>query len=142
MASFNKVINDIVDEKLKNVYVAFLAQILSVNGDKAKIQPLGLTKEYGGTAQKQAVISGVHIASSARSKFTTEEIEYVTDVDFLGLLPQKEKKTICVATPIKKGDIVLCVCCDRNIGAALKGKNELPPAGSHNKSDCVIVSVI
>ena len=142
MASFNKVLDEIIEEKLKSVYVAFLAQILSVNGDKAKIQPLGLTREYGGTAQKQSVISGVHIACSARSRFTTEEIEYVTDVDFLGLLPKKEKKTICVATPIKKGDIVLCVCCDRNIGAALKGKNELPPVGSHNKSDCVIVSVI
>lgn len=140
--SLQKLINDTFDEKAKSFYVAFIAQILSVSGNKAKIQPLGLTKQYGGTAQKQSVISGVHIASSALCRLKTEEIEYVTDVDFLGFLPKKEKRTICVATPIKEGDLVLCVCCDRNIDAALKGKNELPPVGCHNKSDCVIVAII
>lgn len=127
MASFNKIIGEILEEKMKSVNVAFLAQILSVNGDKAKIQPLGLTKVYGGTPQKQAAISGVHISRSAIYKFTTTSID---------------NKTVAVPERIAVGDIVLCVCCDRNIGAALKGKNELPPVGSHKKSDCVIVSVI
>lgn len=127
MASLQKLINECFDEKAKNLHCAFIAQILSVNGNKAKIQPLGLTKQYGGTAQKQAVIEGVHISRSALYKFTTTSID---------------NKIVAVPEKISAGDVVLCVCCDRNIEAALKGKNELPPVGCHNKSDCVIVSII
>lgn len=108
--NLSKVMKDIVREELKSVHVAFLAKILLVKGNKAKIQPLGLIREYGGTAKKQAPITNVHIAKSAM--------------------------------PIEKGDVVLCVCCDRNIDAALKGENSLPPVGFHNQSDCIIVAVI
>lgn len=127
MSALQNLINKSIDEKMKNLHCAFIAKILSVSGNKARIQPLGLTKQYGGTAQKQAVISGVHIARSALYKFTTTNID---------------NKTVAVPEKISVGDIVLCVCCDRNIDAALKGKNELPPVGFHNKSDCVIVSII
>ncbi len=127
MSNLQKLINDSIDEKLKSLHCAFIAQILSISGSKARIQPLGLTKQYGKVAQKQAVIAGVHIAKSARYKFA------LTIVD---------GKTVAVPESIAAGDIVLCVCCDRNIDAALKGKNELPPVGFHNKSDCVIVSII
>ena len=135
MANLSKLINEIVEDKIKNLHCAFIAQILSINGNKAKIQPLGLTKQYGGTAQKQAVISGVHIAKSALYKFERENLSY-------DLGNSTRSKWVAVPTPIAVGDIVLCVCCDRNIDAALKGKNELPPVSSHNKSDCVIVAII
>ena len=140
--SMSTIINNIVDEKMKNLNVAFLAKILSVSGNKAKIQPLGLTKGYGTEARKQAVITNVHIANSARYRLNTKEIEYITEVGFVGLEVTRRSETVAVATPITKGDIVLCVCCDRNIDAALKGENSLPPAGCHNKSDCVIVAII
>lgn len=117
--SLQTVIKDIISEEVKSLHVAFLAKILSVYGTKAKIQPLGLIREYGGTARKQATLTNVHIARSARYKFDGENF-----------------------TPISVGDVVMCVCCDRNIDAALKGKNELPPAGCHNQSDCVIISII
>lgn len=125
--SMTTVVKNIVDERMKNLNVAFLATILSVSGNKAKIQPLGLTKGYGTEARKQAVITNVHVASSARYKITPKTME---------------GETVAVANAIKKGDVVLCVCCDRNIDAALKGENSLPPVGCHNKSDCVIVSII
>ena len=125
--SMSTVIKKIIDEKLKNLNVAFLATILSVSGNKAKIQPLGLTKGYGTEARKQAVITNVHIANSARYTYSTKKID---------------GETVATPTPIKRGDVVLCVCCDRNIDAALKGENSLPPVGYHNKSDCVIVAII
>lgn len=127
MSSMTTVIKNMITEQMKNLNVAFLATILSVNGNKAKIQPLGLTKGYGTEARKQAVITNVHIANSARYKFSTKEVE---------------GETVAIPTPIKKGDIVLCVCCDRNIDAALRGENSLPPVGYHSKSDCVIVAII
>lgn len=123
--SMTTVIKNMIDGELKNLNVAFLATILSLSGNKAKIQPLGLIR--GTEVRKQAVITKVHIANSARYKFSTTKID---------------GETVAVPTPIQKGDIVLCVCCDRNIDAALKGENALPPAGYHNKSDCVIVAII
>ena len=134
MASLSSVARQIVEEKIKALHVAFLAKVLLLNETKtkAKIQPLGLCKNYSGTAQAQSVITNVHIAQSARYKYTPCEITDGND------------KTQIVATPtaIAVGDIVLCVCCDRNIDAALKGENVLPPQGYHGKSDCVIVSII
>lgn len=122
--SMTTTIRNIVEEESKRLHVAFLAQVLNVSGNKAKIQPLGLIREYGGKAQKQAPITNVHIARSARYKFA------------------KTSNAEALATPISKDDIVLCVCCDRNIDAALKGENSLPPVGYHNQSDCVIVAII
>ena len=136
------VVKDILNDELKNVHVAFLAEILIVSGNKAKIQPLGLTREYGGKAQKQAPIDNVHIAQSARCKFVTDNIEFVKSVAFGNSTVKTESATILKTVPIQKGDIVLCVCCDRNIEAALKGENSLPPVGCHNQSDCVIVAII
>ena len=140
--SMSTVLKNMLEENNMNLNGAFLAKILSVSGNKAKIQPLGLTKGYGTEARKQAPITKVHIANSARYKITAKEIEYVTEVGFAAFSTQTKKETIAVATPIKAGDIVLCVCCDRNIDAALKGENALPPVGCHNKSDCVIVAII
>lgn len=117
-------IKNIVEEESKKIHVAFLAKILSVSGNKAKIQPLGLIKDYGGAAKKQAPLTGIHIARSARYKISSN------------------KDGEAVLTAIAKGDTVLCVCCDRNIDSALKGENSLPPVGYHNQSDCVIVAII
>ena len=125
--SYSTIIKNMIADSMKNLNVAFLATILSVSGNKAKIQPLGLTKGYGTAARKQAPITNVHIANSARYKISTREIDGVA---------------VAVTTPIKKNDVVLCVCCDRNIDAALKGENSLPPVGCHNKSDCIIVAII
>lgn len=127
MSSYSTVVKKIVDGKMKNLNVAFLATVLSVNGGKAKIQPLGLTKGYGTEARKQAPITNVPIANSARYKISAKAID---------------GETVAALTPIEINDIVLCVCCDRNIDAALKGENSLPPVGSHNKSDCVIVAIV
>lgn len=129
--SFSTMVKNIVEEESKKIHCAFLAKILSVSGEKAKIQPLGLIRDYGGTAKKQAPITNVHISSSARYKITSKTITC-----------DGVRQTVAVPTSIAKGDVVLCVCCDRNIDAALKGQNSLPPVGYHNQSDCIIVSII
>lgn len=135
--SLASVVNEQIDERLKYLHVAFLAKVLSIDGNKAKIQPLGLIKPYDGNSQKQAVLTKVHIAESARYKFKRKTIKYLTNI--AGSTAEQE---IAVPEPIEVGDIVMCVCCDRNIDAALKGQNALPPAGHHRKSDCVIVAII
>lgn len=43
---------------------------------------------------------------------------------------------------LAKGDIVVVICCERNITEAKKGKNVLPPVGHHSMSDSIIIGVL
>lgn len=119
-----KFIENMIEGKLLSLHTAYLAKVLSVNGSKAKIQPLGMTKAYGETAKKQSPLSSVPILSSARYKATLKGGE-LADVK-----------------PIASGDIVLCVCCERDITEAKKGKNATPALGHHSMSDSIIVGVL
>lgn len=43
------------------------------------------------------------------------------------------------ARPLEKGDIVLCICCDRDITEARNGNMTTPPIGHHSLSDSVVI---
>lgn len=149
-----KVINDAIEKKLLDVNVAYIAKILSTNGKTAKIQPLGMIKQVGETAKTKAPVSNVPIIESARFKLVEETITYVSDVSIstsassdgyvTSVSPNvtKKSKTIIVKKPLASGDIVMCVCADRDITDAKNGKNSLPAIGHHSMSDSVIVGIL
>lgn len=118
-----KFIENIIEKEMLDLHTAFLARVLNIAGNQAKIQPLGLTKEVGGKAKSYAPVASVPITKQAQYKVAVEDGEIT-------------------ASPLTNGDIVICVCCDRDITEAKCGKNVLPPAGHHNMSDCVIVGVL
>lgn len=107
-----KFFENIIDQRMKDLHTAYLAKVISVTGNRAKIQPLGLIKEYGGNASKQAVVF------APVAKHVTAHRELAT------------------------GDIVVCIVCDRDITEALKGNNRTPPAGHHSLSDSVVIGVL
>ena len=113
-----------IETKLLNLHTAYLAKVVSVKGNYAKIQPLGKVKAYDGVTKIQAPLSNVPIISSARNKLIVTE------------------NAISEIKPIAAGDIVICVCCERDITEALKGKNDVPPVGHHSKSDSIIVGIL
>ena len=115
---------NLIENKLKSLHTAYLARVLSTNGTTAKIQPLGMVKAYGEKAKSQSPLSNVPIVNSARYKATIEG---------------EELKNI---KPIASGDIVLCVCCERDITEAKKGNNSTPALGRHSMSDSVIVGIL
>lgn len=123
-----KYLDNLIERKLLGLHTAYLAKVLSVSEDvtTAKIQPLGMTKIYGEAAKAQSPLSRVPIAQSARykAKINTETPE------------------IEALEALKAGDIVICVCCERDITEALKGKNALPPVGHHQQSDSVIIGIL
>lgn len=159
------VTEQMLNNKLLALHTAYLAKVISTNGKTAKIQPLGMTKAYGGIAQKQSPLSSVPILNSARYKHSTKTITYVTEVTVTPKVT-KETKTIedttityvsgvtvtptvltkseeiPVLVPLAAGDIVLCVCCERDITEAKKGNNSTPALGHHSMSDSVIVGVL
>ena len=113
-----------IETKLLNLHTAYLGKVIAVNETTAKIQPLGYSKAVGGSAIKQSVLSNVPILNSARYKVEIEG-EAITKV-----------------VPLAAGDIVLCVCCERNITEARKGNNSTPALGRHSMSDSVIVGIM
>ena len=146
-------IDDVIDRKLLDLHTAYIAKVLSVSGSTAKIQPLGMTKQTGEKAVSKSPISGVPIVKSAQKKITDKSITYVSSVTFditntdgyvSSISPNinTQTETISVLKPIAAGDIVVCVCCDRNITEAKKGNNGVVPVGHHSLSDSVIVGVL
>ena len=142
--------NNMIDNKLKALHTAYLAKVLSVNGATAKIQPLGYIKAYGETAQKQAPLSNVPIATQKIVNKTIEVVDGVSlDIEKDGDNVKDVKlnitnKTITIpqVESISAGDIVICVCCERDITEAKKGNNTVPAIGHHSMSDSVIVGVL
>lgn len=122
---YSKVIENMIEQKLLSLHTAYLATVVSTNGKTAKIQPLGYIKAYGGKAQKQSPLSSVPIINSAKFKFKAEE--------------GAETATV---TPLSAGDVVICVCCERDITEAKNGRNTTPSIGHHSMSDSIIVGVI
>lgn len=164
--------DNMVEQKLMNLHTCFLAKVISTDGNTAKIQPLGKSKQYGETAINQSPLSSVPIANSAKWKYTKETITYVKDVTLntstgsfatgvsggaespayvsstgnaltsATITQQKETKDIVTVKPIAAGDIVVCVCGERNITEARKGNNAVPPVGHHSMSDSIIVAIL
>lgn len=122
------VFDDMIERKLLNLHTAYIAKVVSVSGSTAKIQPLGNVKAYGQKAKKQSPLSNVPIIQSARNKVTQKTIS--------------TGDKVAVLTPIKAGDVVVVVCCERNITDARKGINSTPVVGHHSMSDSVIVGIL
>jgi hypothetical protein len=128
------VLSELIEQKLLNLHTAFFAKVLSVSGNNAKIQPLNMIKANGKQAQKQAVIT-VPIMKNVR-KFSTKTVTVTTEMD------DKFSMTIPTISTISAGDIVYCLCGERDITETKKGNFATPPTGHHRISDAVVVGVI
>lgn len=62
-------IDNIIEQKLLTLHTCYLAKVLSVNGNLAKIQPLSLIKAVNSNPKQQTVISNVPIC-----KHTVEHV--------------------------------------------------------------------
>ena len=134
-----KVFENMIEEKLLNLHTAYVAKVISVNGTKAKIQPLNMVKQYGGIAKKQSPITA-YILNNARYKLKTDTIRYVSNISDHS--PVFETKSVIVSTPISAGDVVFCVCAERNITEVKNGNLATPQIGHHSMSDSVIVGIL
>ena len=152
MANFDFVKN-IVEQKLLSLHTCYLGKVISVSDDltTAKIQPLGKTKAYGEEAVTQSVLSNVPIVNSARycidtdphtSNVTIAELCQFGSSAKLTVNAQQMGRMLAIVRKLKAGDIVVCVCAERNISDAKKGINSTPPVGHHSMSDSIIVGVL
>lgn len=125
----------LIEKKLMDLHCGYIGRVIWTDGITAKVQPLGLIKRAGSAETKaQAVVSDVPVA--CRYKLAEKTISY-TDKN-----GSVAKQKVAVPKLIAKGDLVACLCADRNIAAARRGENELPPAGRHSISDSIIVGIL
>lgn len=145
------IVENVVEQKLLNLHTCYLAKVISVskNLTSAKIQPLGMTKAFGESAKAQSPLSNVPIAQSARYKISAKDITYLKDVStsksdgyVTSVSESKDTQKVAVLESLEAGDIVVCVCAERNISDAKKGVNSTPPRGHHSMSDSIIIGVL
>lgn len=128
-------VESLIEKKLMDLHCGYIGKVIWTDGKTATVQPLGLYKDYdGGAAKTQAVVSNVPVA--CRYKIGVNTIYYKDNNG------TNRSQTIAVPIQIAKGDLVACLCADRDITAARKGQNELPPAGRHSITDSIIVGIL
>ena len=146
-------VDNMIENKLMSLHTTYLGKVLGINGDTAKVQPLTSVKGYGAESEESSVLSSVPIANSARYKITAKEINHVTDVKLTtsksdgyvssaSISTTKDNEVIATLTPLSVGDIVVCVCCERNITEAKKGRATTAVIGRHSMSDSIIVGIL
>lgn len=134
---------NIIEEKLLGVHTAYIAKVISYNNGQATVQPLGLVKQYGKAAQKQPVVSRIPVIQSARNKIIEVNRSCGTGVtggENCELLT--ENRTHLELEPLAAGDLVFCMCADRDITEAKNGNMATPALGHHSLSDSVVVGIL
>lgn len=130
------IMENIIEEKLLNLHTCYIAKVLSFDGTKANLQPLNMIKQYGKPAQKQSILTGVPVIQSARYKLGTEVRSC-----FVGGTSREQRKHL-ITKPLSAGDLVVCICGDRNITEAIKGNVSQPPVGHHSMGDSIVIGVL
>lgn len=134
MSGSSDVLNGLIEQKLLGLHTAFFAKVLSVEGEDlesrtAKIQPLNMVKATGQEAKKQSVMT-VPVLKNVQ-KFKTNKV-----------MINGIQHDILQAWGIEAGDIVLCLCGERDITETKKGNFAVPSGGHHRMTDAVIVGVM
>lgn len=121
-------IENCVEDMLLGLHTAFVAKVVKTDKKTATVQPLHMIKQIGEKEEKQPVLADIPILQSVK-KFKTvnrtcglETREHIELVD------------------IKAGDIVFCMCGERDITDAKDGKFNLPTE-HHSMKDAVVIGV-
>lgn len=122
-----------IDEKLLGMNTAFIGKIVGFDGANANVQPLNLMKQLGRPPEKRALVTNVPILEHVRHLKPWRYTDPATGNWHEGHVSFE---------PLKVGDIVFCVCADRDISETRKGKSALPAIGHHMIKDAVIVGCL
>lgn len=107
---------NLIEQKLLSTHTTYLATVLSMNGNYARIQPLSMIKAVGGEAKKQAIIDNVPISQTV--------LRVLNDGESL------------------VGVTVIVSVGERDISRTRKGEFALPSFRMHSLSDSIITGFI
>lgn len=143
-------IDERIEGKLLELHTAFLGQVVAVSGQEASVQPLNLIRQAGREARKQAVVTGVpilrHVGKlvlyEAGDEVAVEGAAVGDHGEHTHAVTVKPHGGHVRIAPIGPGDIVFCVCADRDISQTVEGRFAAPAPGRHQLQDAVIVGVL
>lgn len=144
MSQVGTAIDDFVEQKLLDTHTAYIAKVVSVNGNRLNIQPLHMYKEYGTSASAYPVISNVPFI---QRRFVVTDNIHTHDIADTSLgdvstAPYTHNHEV-YEEEYSVGDIVLVVVCERDITNSLKGSIALPLTNSrHNLNNSVVIGRI
>lgn len=125
-----------IEEALLNTHTAFVGKVVQVNGDVADVQPLNMLVTMEGVKKKLPKLEKVPILKSAR-KFEKKSAVSSSSGE------PSHAHTVIQWEPVKPepGDIVFCVCSDRDISDTKNGDFAVPVKGRHMLSSAVVVGI-
>lgn len=126
-----------IEQALLNMHTSFVGKIVSINGGFATVQPLNMTQDIFGKTEKLPKLDHVPILKSCRKWDKKEKIVTSTagDPSHSHVVEHWEPKKP------EPGDIVLCVCADRDITDTQKGDFAVPVLGHHMLSSAVAIGI-
>lgn len=139
-----KYFDELMENKLSGLHTAYLAKVLSVSGNTAKIQPLGMYKDNNGNVKKQSILTKVPIANHVRHyTLVKQTLSIHGDCSISpSTHPTADNIGHVKVEPLRAGDIVVCICCERNISEAKNGNNTVLVKGRHSMSDSIIIALL
>lgn len=132
-------LQNIIEQTLLNTHTAFLAKVIQVTANTATIQPLNMIKAVGGQAKKQAVLQNVPILQNAK-KFKIKKIK--TSSETVQGQSHTHEIEVLEVVEIEIGDIVYCLCAERDITETRRGNFATPARGHHMLTSAIIVGVL
>lgn len=129
-------IDNMIEQKLLDLHTAFVGKVLSVAKGRATVQPLNMVKQYGKDAVKQAIVEDVPILKTV---YKIELFDFEGDG---GDHPTHKHGGHVRFIPVQEGDIVFCLCADRDISTTQEGSLSVPSLGRHQIKDAVIVGLL
>ena len=126
--------------ELLNLHTCYLGKVLSVSGDTATVQPRHKLKQIGKDAKAHAPVPGVPVAGHCKGRIVEKELTYVSGM--AGGTAQYETVQYLTFEPLKAGDVVICVCGERDITDGKKGVLSTPSYRHHALSDSMIIGIL
>lgn len=142
VSASNKNVVSSVDLNLSTNKTGFVlldsSYITTTTDSEGDISSVSFTKKTG----NYTYVSDGSISESTTSVVSSIQAPTTNVLSDVVVTPIKKTQTILEKRQIAKGDLVYCVCADRDITESIKGVNSVPTVGHHNLSDSIIVGIL
>lgn len=123
----------LIESYMLKMHTAYIAKVISVNGNYAMVQPLTFSQSSNGELLKQSIVSAF---IPKGIKTTVKTIQYMVSGT------KTESIDVLVPDELCANDIVYCGVCECDISSAVNGVMAEMPVRNFDMNDSVILKVL